>query len=153
MGERQTSAAKELLREFPARRSGYRSIVEAFGFELRRTSGSHHVFAHRDVRALLNLQDVKGQAKPYHVRSSSGWSSADSDPHLEMGVGAEPPLDLLDAATHCHRRAHRPQGVVLVHDRHAEDRHHFVADELVNDAAVCLDDGRGTVEELPHDVA
>jgi hypothetical protein len=43
-------------------------LVEAFGFELRRTSGSHHVFAHRDVRELLNLQEVRGQAKPYQIR-------------------------------------------------------------------------------------
>jgi hypothetical protein len=43
-------------------------LVEAFGFELRRTSGSHHVYAHQDVRELLNLQDVRGQAKPYQIR-------------------------------------------------------------------------------------
>lgn len=39
-----------------------------FGFELRRTSGSHHVFAHPDVRELLNLQEVRGQVKPYQIR-------------------------------------------------------------------------------------
>lgn len=42
--------------------------VEAFGFELKRTSGSHHIFARRDVPELLNLQDVRGQAKPYQIR-------------------------------------------------------------------------------------
>lgn len=45
-----------------------RRLVEAFGFELRRTSGSHHVFVHPDVRELLNLQKVRGQAKPYQIR-------------------------------------------------------------------------------------
>ena len=45
-----------------------RRLVEAFGFELRRTSGSHHVFVHPDVRELLNLQQVRGQAKPYQIR-------------------------------------------------------------------------------------
>jgi hypothetical protein len=45
-----------------------RRLVEAFGFELRRTSGSHHVFAHPNVRELLNLQEVRGQAKPYQIR-------------------------------------------------------------------------------------
>jgi len=40
----------------------------AFGFELRRTSGSHHVFMHLAVRELLNLQEVRGQAKPYQIR-------------------------------------------------------------------------------------
>ena len=48
--------------------SDMRRLVEAFGFELRRTSGSHHVFVHPDVRELLNLQDVRGQAKPYQIR-------------------------------------------------------------------------------------
>ena len=43
-------------------------LVESFGFELRRTSGSHHVFVHPAVRELLNLQDARGQAKPYQVR-------------------------------------------------------------------------------------
>ena len=43
-------------------------LVEAFGFELRRTSGSHHVFAHPELRELVNLQDVRGEAKPYQIR-------------------------------------------------------------------------------------
>ena len=45
-----------------------RRLVEAFGFELGRTSGSHHIFVHPDVRELLNLQEVRGQAKPYQIR-------------------------------------------------------------------------------------
>ena len=45
-----------------------RRLLEAFGFELRRTSESHHVFVHPDVRELVNLQDVRGQVKPYQVR-------------------------------------------------------------------------------------
>jgi hypothetical protein len=48
--------------------SDMRRLVEAFGFELRRTSGSHHVYVHPQVRELLNLQDVRGQAKPYQIR-------------------------------------------------------------------------------------
>ena len=28
----------------------------------------HHVFVHPDVRELLNLQEVRGQAKPYQIR-------------------------------------------------------------------------------------
>ncbi len=48
--------------------SDMRRLVEAFGFELRRTSGSHHVFVHPEVPELVNLQDVRGQAKPYQIR-------------------------------------------------------------------------------------
>ena len=44
------------------------SLVEAFGFNLSRTRGSHHIFVHPDVKELVNLQEVKGQAKPYQVR-------------------------------------------------------------------------------------
>jgi predicted RNA binding protein YcfA (HicA-like mRNA interferase family) len=33
-----------------------------------RTSGSHHIFSHPDVAELVNLQDVKGEAKPYQIR-------------------------------------------------------------------------------------
>jgi hypothetical protein len=45
-----------------------RKVVEAFGFELKRTRGSHHVFVRVGVPELLNLQDVRGQAKPYQIR-------------------------------------------------------------------------------------
>jgi len=48
--------------------SDMRRLVEAFGFELRRTSGSHHVYVHPDVPELLSLQEVRGQAKPYQIR-------------------------------------------------------------------------------------
>ena len=43
-------------------------LVEGLGFELQRTSGSHHIFAHPAVPELLNLQDVAGEAKPYQIR-------------------------------------------------------------------------------------
>ncbi len=48
--------------------SDVRRLVESFGFELRRTSGGHHIFVHPDVPELLNLQEIRGQAKPYRVR-------------------------------------------------------------------------------------
>ena len=44
------------------------ALAEALGFELRRVSGSHHVFAHPDIPQLINLQSVRGQAKPYQIR-------------------------------------------------------------------------------------
>ncbi len=43
-------------------------LAEAFGFRWSRQRGSHHIFSHTEVRELLNLQDVKGMAKPYQVR-------------------------------------------------------------------------------------
>jgi len=44
------------------------ALVEAFGFRLSRTSGSHRIFVHPAVAELVNLQDVGGMAKPYQIR-------------------------------------------------------------------------------------
>ena len=43
-------------------------LVEAFGFKLQRVSGSHHIFGHLDVPELVNLQEIRGQAKIYQIR-------------------------------------------------------------------------------------
>jgi len=43
-------------------------LIEAFGFKLSRTSGSHHIFTHSSICELLNIQEVKGEAKPYQIR-------------------------------------------------------------------------------------
>jgi predicted RNA binding protein YcfA (HicA-like mRNA interferase family) len=44
------------------------NLAEGLGFELRRVGGSHHIYVHPDVEQLLNIQEVRGQAKPYQVR-------------------------------------------------------------------------------------
>ena len=44
------------------------ALVEAFGFNLSRVRGSHHIFTHPQVRELVNLQEVDGKAKPYQIR-------------------------------------------------------------------------------------
>ena len=44
------------------------AAIEAFGFHLTRISGSHHIYIHPDVPELINLQDVKGKAKPYQIK-------------------------------------------------------------------------------------
>jgi predicted RNA binding protein YcfA (HicA-like mRNA interferase family) len=43
-------------------------LVEGFGFELSRVNGSHHIFEHPNVPEILNLQNRKGQVKPYQIR-------------------------------------------------------------------------------------
>ena len=43
-------------------------LARAFGFQLARTNGSHHILIHDEVREPLNLQEVDGKAKPYQVR-------------------------------------------------------------------------------------
>jgi hypothetical protein len=44
------------------------ALVQAFGFRLSRTSGSHHIYVRAAVTELVNLQNVRGQAKPYQAR-------------------------------------------------------------------------------------
>ena len=43
------------------------AVVNAFGFEPARVRGSHHIFEHPAIPEILNLQNCKGQAKPYQV--------------------------------------------------------------------------------------
>jgi predicted RNA binding protein YcfA (HicA-like mRNA interferase family) len=44
------------------------ALVNAFGFRLSRTKGSHHIFSHPGIPELINLQEVHGQAKPYQIK-------------------------------------------------------------------------------------
>lgn len=43
------------------------SLIGSFGFRLVRINGSHHILTHPAVKGLINLQTVKGEAKPYQV--------------------------------------------------------------------------------------
>ncbi len=45
-----------------------RNLIEGFGFRLDRVTGSHHIFVHPNIQELVNLQEVKGEAKPYQIR-------------------------------------------------------------------------------------
>ncbi len=42
--------------------------AEMFGFRLDRIKSSHHIFVHPDVPELVNIQNIKGKAKPYQVK-------------------------------------------------------------------------------------
>lgn len=44
------------------------TLIEAFGFRQSRVSGSHYIFEHPNLSEIVNLQNRKGQAKPYQVR-------------------------------------------------------------------------------------
>ena len=43
-------------------------LAEAFGFQLSRIRGSHHIFEHPEIPEIINLQNVNGQAKSYQIR-------------------------------------------------------------------------------------
>ena len=49
-------------------------LVVALGFTLIRISGSHHIYKHPDIPKLVDLQNQKGQAKPYQVRQVVDWA-------------------------------------------------------------------------------
>lgn len=43
-------------------------LLRAFGFRLSRIRGSHHIYVHPSVPELVNVQNVRGEAKAYQVR-------------------------------------------------------------------------------------
>ncbi len=59
-------------------------LAEAFGFRFSRKSGSHQIYIHPRVTELLNLQEVKGKAKPYQIRQ---FLKLVEKYNLELGEG------------------------------------------------------------------
>lgn len=43
-------------------------IVEAFGFDLTRSEGSHYIYKNFAVNEWINLQERNGEAKPYQIK-------------------------------------------------------------------------------------
>lgn len=43
-------------------------LVEAFGFQRLRVSGSHHIYGRTGLQEQINLQEVQGKTKPYQIR-------------------------------------------------------------------------------------
>jgi len=50
------------------RYSDLERLLQRFGFHHVRSSGSHRIFSHPEIPQLLNLQNVRGEVKPYQVR-------------------------------------------------------------------------------------
>jgi len=45
------------------------TLIEAFGFVLARTRGSHHIYQHPDLPEIMNIQPKKDRlAKAYQVK-------------------------------------------------------------------------------------
>ncbi len=64
---------KELLKKIILNTSNVRfddfaRLVYAFGFELDRVKGSHHIFKRSGITELINLQKVNGEIKPYQIK-------------------------------------------------------------------------------------
>lgn len=48
--------------------SDFQKLLEAMGFSLARVNGSHHIYVHDEITDIVNIQNVKGDAKPYQIR-------------------------------------------------------------------------------------
>ena len=46
----------------------FKETVEAFGFELEHTIGEHYIYKRNGVQELANLQNYRGEVKPYQLR-------------------------------------------------------------------------------------
>jgi hypothetical protein len=44
------------------------AIVESFGFIKLRAKGSHIIFFNSLINEMINIQNFKGQAKPYQIK-------------------------------------------------------------------------------------
>ena len=90
--------------------------------------------------------DVDGIARDEGPMLGAGVNEDVARVDAELDGEVDPPrsLQLLaelgQGRTHLDGRAAGTQGIVLVHDRYAEDGHHRVADELLHRAPVTLDD-------------
>jgi len=60
--------AKVLRNQKNVQFADFENLVEGFGFKLTRTSGSHKIYVNNGIDEILNLQNVKGEAKPYQVK-------------------------------------------------------------------------------------
>lgn len=43
------------------------NLAEGFGFRVARVSGSHHILTYPGIPEIINLQEVRGKAKPYQI--------------------------------------------------------------------------------------
>ena len=95
--------------------------------------------ASRDVDRIADGESLFGSG--YHLAGVHSDPQRQPRPVLTLELVVEPARSL--AQRGC--GTHRAKGVVLVQHRHAEDGHHGVADELLDHAAVSLDDAPGRV--------
>ncbi len=60
--------AKILLNQKNIKFADFIKLINSFGFKLDRVNGSHHIFVHDDIDEIINIQNVKGEAKPYQIK-------------------------------------------------------------------------------------
>lgn len=43
-------------------------LIESYDFKLARISGNHHIFINYQIKEIINIQNVKGEVKPYQIK-------------------------------------------------------------------------------------
>jgi len=43
-------------------------LLKAFGFELARINGSHHIYNRDDIPEIINIQNRQGEVTPYQIK-------------------------------------------------------------------------------------
>jgi hypothetical protein len=109
----------------------------------------------RPRRLLQPLRDIDGVARHKVVaaapvaRDHLPGVDPDSNAERHVPVAFELAVEVGERTRQLVRRAHRPQRVVFMQARDAEDGHHGVADELLDGSAVALED-RARRLEIPR---
>ena len=101
-------------------------------------------------RALFEMRsDVHRRARSAVLRRRDDLAGVHGDAQLDRMLRVELP----DRIAHGNRRAHGSQRVVLVHPRHTEERHHGIADELLDLSTVRFDCALGCFVVGRHQAA
>ena len=163
-GRRDVDLAPHAPRLHRGRLAAHRGRRQPLALEVR----GHHapgVRAGDDLAGLGELEQagrsvdgVAGEAVAALVRRAGPHDNeAAVDAAVQREVRAEPRCmpfgQLFDGAVQRERGAQRAQRIVATGLRHAEQRHDLVTDELVDDAAVRLDDARRELAQLGHQQA
>jgi len=46
----------------------FTTLLTRFGFYFVRQNGSHHIYKHNSLKELINIQNMKGEVKPYQIK-------------------------------------------------------------------------------------
>jgi hypothetical protein len=116
-----------------------RGRVDRVSHQLHRRRPEQHLPRFR--RLLETCCDVEGVSGRQALRRTGhDLAAVDADPRLQS--------QLRQCFTHLERRTHRPQRIVFMRYGNPEDRHHRIADELVDGTAVRFDDRFHPFEEV-----
>ena len=124
-----------------------------------RLDGAEGALADQDLARLGGLLQARGQVdrlagdQEVAPGARAGDDEAGVDPDPQRHLHVAPLGQARQARAHHQRGPHRPLGIVLVRGRDAEHRHHRVADELLDRAAVGLGRPRELVVEIAQEAA